>query len=212
KIGVHLHAYFEKGIKLDENSPIFETAVAKRWLVPGVDKTYPKVDHYLLDIEIPEVSNFFRQILAEFVYKYPHIDAVQWDDYLGYHAELPGKVDRTAQLTQFVRRLQADMKAANPGVSFDLCHHNPYWGKRYFAADWQNWNIDRAFIQIYNDANFEKELEYAEQYAGVAITEQQLHRLEALTNNPKISSILVFPATGNPETAAALVAEALRQD
>jgi uncharacterized lipoprotein YddW (UPF0748 family) len=58
--------------------------------------------------------------------------------------------------------MRADIKKANPKVSFDLCHHNPYWGKRYFAADWQNWNVDRVFIQTYNDANFNQELDYAE--------------------------------------------------
>ncbi|MEM8805853.1 MAG: family 10 glycosylhydrolase [Cyanobacteria bacterium P01_G01_bin.38] len=207
KQGMQVHAYFEKGIKLDENSPIFDTAIANRWIVPGVDKTYPDVDHYLLDVEVPEVEAFFKQALVEFVQKYPEIDAVQWDDYLGYHEELPGKVNRTQQLTAFVKRLKADMKAANPSVSFDLCHHNPYWGKRYFAADWDNWGVDRAFIQIYNDDNFDEEIAYAEQYEGVAITEQQLHRVEALVNNPKIKSILVFPAAGNPEEAAKLVKE-----
>ncbi|NEQ29899.1 MAG: family 10 glycosylhydrolase [Leptolyngbya sp. SIO4C5] len=211
KQGMQVHAYFEKGIKLDENSPIFETAIAKRWIVPGVDKTYPEVDHYLLDVEVPAVANLFKQILVEFVQKYPDIDAVQWDDYLGYHADLPGKIDRTAQLTQFVQQMKAEMKAANPNVSFDICHHNPYWGKQYFAADWQNWNVDRAFIQIYNDDNFAAEMQYAEKYAGVAITEKQLHRLAALVNNPKIDSILIFPSTGKPKEAAALVSNAASQ-
>ncbi len=203
--GMEVHAYFEKGIKLDENSPIFNEAIENRWIVPGVDRTYPEVDHYLLDVEEPAVANFFKNILAEFVQQYPNIDAVQWDDYLGYHDDLPGKVDRTAQLTTFVQQLNATMKAANPNVSFDLCHHNPYWGKRYFAADWENWNIDRAFIQVYNDNNFQDELTYAEQYEGVAITEHQLHRLDELLNNSRINSILIFPASGQPQEAAALV-------
>ena len=205
KQGMQVHAYFEKGIKLDKNSPIFDRAIAKRWIVPGVDKTYPGIDHYLLDVEVPEVANFFHKISAEFVKRYPKIDAVQWDDYLGYHAELPGKVDRTVHLTTFVLKMRAIVKQANPNVSFDLCHHNPYWGKRYFAADWQNWQIDRAFIQIYNDANFNQELTYAEQYAGVALSEKQLHRLGALIQNPKIKGILVFPFSGQPEQAARLV-------
>lgn len=205
KQGMQVHAYFEKGIKLDENSPIFNLAISKRWIVPGVDKTYAGIDHYVLDMEIPEVANFFRKISVEFVQKYPTIDAVQWDDYLGYHADLPGKVDRTAHLTNFVRQMRADIKKANPAVSFDLCHHNPYWGKRYFAADWQNWNVDRVFIQTYNDANFNQELDYAENYAGVAISDKQLNRLKELIDNPKIKSVLIFPSSGKPEEAAALV-------
>ncbi|MBD2002683.1 MULTISPECIES: family 10 glycosylhydrolase [Cyanophyceae] len=205
KQGMQVHAYFEKGIKIDKNSPIFDLAISKRWIVPGVDKTYAGIEHYVLDVEIPEVANLFRTISVEFVKKYPTIDAVQWDDYLGYHAELPGKVDRTAHLTKFVRQMRGDIKKANPRVSFDLCHHNPYWGKRYFAADWENWNVDRAFIQIYNDANFTQELDYAENYAGVAISDKQLSRLQALVNNPKIKSILVFPSSGKPEETAALV-------
>ncbi|MEO0869722.1 MAG: family 10 glycosylhydrolase [Cyanobacteria bacterium J06642_11] len=202
KQGMEVHAYFEKGIKLDENSPIFDQAIRQRWIVPGVDKTYPSVDHYVLDVENPEMSKFFKQVLAEFVTKYPAIDAVQWDDYLGYHDALPGKVDRTAQLTEFVTQLKTDMKAANPNVSFDLCHHNPYWGKQYFAADWEKWNVDRAFIQVYNDDNFNEELPYVEQYGGVSIADNQLHRLQALIDNPKVKNILVFPAKGNPEAAA----------
>ncbi len=205
KQGMQVHAYFEKGIKLDKNSPIFDTAITNRWIVPGVDKTYEGIDHYVLDVEIPEVANFFKQISAEFVKKYPNIDAVQWDDYLGYHADLPGKVDRTAHLTEFVRQTIAATKAANPNVSFDICHHNPYWSKRYFAADWKNWNVDRVFIQIYNDDNFDKELEYAKNYAGVAISDLQFHRLPELVKNPKIKSILIFPNSGQPKQAAASV-------
>ncbi|MEP0751761.1 family 10 glycosylhydrolase [Trichocoleus sp. Lan] len=209
KQGMQVHAYFEKGIKIDKNSPIFDLAISKRWIVPGVDKTYAGIDHYLLDVELPEVANFFKKISVEFVKKYPNIDAVQWDDYLGYHAELPGKVDRTAHLTNFVRQMRADLKKANPTVSFDLCHHNPYWGKRYFAADWQNWNVDRVFIQIYNDANFNQELDYAEKYEGVAISDKQMYRLKELVNNPKIKSILVFPSSGKPEETAALLKNAI---
>ena len=205
KQGMQVHAYFEKGIKIDKNSPIFDEAISKRWIVAGVDKTYAGIEHYVLDMEIPEVANLFRKISVEFVQKYPTIDAVQWDDYLGYHADLPGKVDRTTRLTNFVRQMRADLKKANPNVSFDLCHHNPYWAKRYFAADWQNWNVDRVFIQTYNDANFNQELDYAKNYAGVAISDQQLSRLKELVNNTKIKSVLVFPSSGKPEESAALV-------
>ncbi|MEX0271497.1 family 10 glycosylhydrolase [Leptolyngbyaceae cyanobacterium UHCC 1019] len=208
--GMQVHAYFEKGIKIDKNSPIFDLAISKRWIVPGVDKTYAGIDHYVLDVEIPEVANLFKKISVEFVRKYPTIDAVQWDDYLGYHAALPGKIDRTARLTSFVRQLRSGIKQANPAVSFDLCHHNPYWGKRYFAADWQNWQIDRVFIQVYNDANFRQELEYAKNYAGVAISEKQLHRLKELVSNPKIKGVLVFPYAGKPEEAASLVKKTLQ--
>lgn len=205
KQGMQVHAYFEKGIKIDKNSPIFDLAISKRWIVPGVDKTYPGIEHYVLDVEIPEVANLFKKISVEFVQKYPTIDAVQWDDYLGYHADLPGKVDRTTSLTQFVRQMRADIKKANPKVSFDLCHHNPYWGKRYFAADWQNWNVDRVFIQTYNDANFNEELNYAQNYAGVAISDTQLSRLKELVNNNKIKSVLLFPSSGKPEETAASI-------
>jgi uncharacterized lipoprotein YddW (UPF0748 family) len=210
KQGMEVHAYFEKGIKIDKNSPIFDLARSRQWLVPGVDKTYPAVDHYVLDVEIPEVANLFRQISSEFVRKYPKIRAVQWDDYLGYHAELPGKVDRTAHLTEFVQHLRAEVKKSNPAVKFDLCHHNPYWAKRYFAADWEKWQVDRAFIQVYNDKNFQEEMSYVEQYGGVAIADNQLHRLPALLKNPKIKHVLIFPFDGRPEQAAAVTLEKAR--
>jgi uncharacterized lipoprotein YddW (UPF0748 family) len=205
KQGMQVHAYFEKGIKIDKNSPIFDLAISKKWIVPGVDKTYAGIDHYVMDVEIPEVANFFTNILVEFVQKYPTIDAVQWDDYLGYHAELPGKVDRTAKLTKFSQQMITSMKKANPKVSFDLCHHNPYWAKRYFAADWLSWKVDRVFIQAYNDANFKEELNYAENYAGVAITDYQLKHLKELTDNNKIKGILIFPFAGKPEETAAKI-------
>ncbi|ALF56459.1 hypothetical protein ACX27_19365 [Nostoc piscinale CENA21] len=209
KQGMQVHAYFEKGIKLDKNSPIFDLAVAKKWIVPGIDKTYSGIDHYVLDVDIPEVGSLFKDILVEFVKTYPNIDAVQWDDYLGYYAELPGKVDRTANLTKFVQQMTSSMKKANPAVSFDICHHNPYWAKKYFAADWEKWGVDRAFIQAYNDDNFAEELNYAQKYDGVAITDYQLSRLKELINTPNIKSILIFPFSGNPEQTASSLKKAI---
>jgi len=203
KQGMQVHAYFERGIKIDKNSPIFDLAIAHRWVVPGVDRTYPGIEHYVLDVELPDVANLFKNMLVEFVQRYPKIDAVQWDDYLGYYAELPGKVDRTANLTHFVQQMVAVTKQANPAVSFDICHHNPYWAKRYFAADWTNWHVDRVFIQVYNNANFSEELNYAKNYAGIALGDNQLQqRLKEATNNAQIKSILVFPLSGNPEATA----------
>ncbi len=209
KQGMQVHAYFEKGIKIDKNSPIFDLAINRKWIVPGVDKTYSGIDHYVLDVEIPEVANLFKNILVEFVKKYPNIDAVQWDDYLGYYAELPGKLDRTENLTRFVQQMVTSMKKANKSVSFDICHHNPYWAKKYFAADWEKWGVDRVFIQAYNDSNFVEELNYAQKYAGVAITDRQLGRLKELVDNPKIKSILVFPFSGNPEKTASSLKNSL---
>ena len=203
--GMEVHGYFEKGIKIDQDSPVFERAIANKWIIPGVDRTYTGVDHYLLDVENPEVANFFRDILTEFVQQYPEIDAVQWDDYLGYHAELPGKVDRTASLTKFVQTMIKSMKEANPQVSFDLCHHNPYWAKRYFAADWKNWDVDRVFIQNYNEKNFEAELDYIKKYDGIAITDKQFHRLPEIIDNQQIKSVLIFALSGKPEATAAEV-------
>jgi len=203
KQGMQVHAYFETGIKLDKDSPIFDLAIAHRWIVPGVDRTYPGIEHYVLDVELPDVANLFKNMLVEFVQRYPKIDAVQWDDYLGYYAELPGKVDHTSNLTHFVQQMVAVMKQANPAVSFDICHHNPYWAKRYFAADWINWHVDRVFIQVYNDANFSEELNYAKKYAGIALGDNQLqHRLKEAINNAEIKSILVFPLSGKPEATA----------
>ena len=202
KQGMQVHAYFEKGIKIDKDSPVFDLAIERGWIVPGVDRTHPGVEHYVLNVEIPEVAKYFTDILVEFVKKYPKIDAVQWDDYLGYHAELPGKVDRTAKLTNFVQNMIKSMKAANPKVSFDICHHNPYWSKRYFAADWENWGVDRVFIQVYADENFTEEMKYVEIYDGISITERQFNRLEALIKNDKVKNILFFPLTGDPAKMA----------
>ncbi len=202
KHDMEVHAYFEKGIKIDENSPAFDLAVQRGWIVPGVDRTHPGVDHYVLNVGIPEVAEFFTNILVEFVTKYPTIDAVQWDDYLGYHAELPGQVDRTQKLTNFVKNAISATKAANPSVSFDICHHNPYWSKRYFAADWENWGVDRVFIQVYAEENFAEELPYVEAYDGISITERQFNRLEELVRNPKVDNILLFPLSGEPEKMA----------
>jgi hypothetical protein len=203
KQGMQVHAYFEKGIKIDENSPIFQTAIANKWLVEGVDTTYHKVDHYILNVDIPDIANLFKNILVEFVQKYPTIDAVQWDDYLAYYAGLSGNVDRTKSLTRFVQQMVSSMKKANPSVSFDICHHNPYWAKRYFAADWKQWNVDRVFIQAYNEKNFKEELIYAQKYDGIAITDNQLARLTTIIKDPKIKSVMIFPLAGQPQKTAA---------
>lgn len=208
--GMQVHAYFEKGIKLDRNSPIFDHAVTNNWFVPGVDRTYAGIDHYVLDVQNPAVSGFFEKILTEFVTKYPTVDAVQWDDYLGYHSDVAGGVDRTASLTSFVQRMRTGMKQANSDVSFDVCHHNPYWGARYFAADWANWGADRAFIQAYNDANFNDEVSYVENYDGIAISDTQLHRMGQILDNPNIKSVLIFPMSGDPEAAARRVNATVR--
>lgn len=64
-------------------------------------------------------------------------------------------------------------------------------------------------IQAYNDSNFVEELNYAQKYAGVAITDRQLGRLKELVDNPKIKSILVFPFSGNPEKTASSLKNSL---
>ncbi|WP_245912128.1 hypothetical protein [Brunnivagina elsteri] len=64
------------------------------------------------------------------------------------------------------------------------------------------WKVDRVFIQAYNEANFQEELNYAKNYAGVAISERQFHRLKELIDNPEIKSILIFPLAGKPEETA----------
>ncbi|MGK7924072.1 MAG: family 10 glycosylhydrolase [Spirulina sp.] len=203
KQGMEVHAYFEKGIKIDKNSPLFDRAIERRWIVAGVDRTHEGIDHYVLDVSVPEVADLLTQIVVEFVQKYPKIDAVQWDDYLGYHAELPGNIDRTEKLTHFVQNTIAATKKANPDVSFDICHHNPYWAKRYFAADWKTWDIDRAFIQVYNTENFNDELKYVRASNGISITERQFDRLEEILKDSQIENILLFPLSGKPEEMAA---------
>ena len=37
KQGMEVHAYFEKGIKIDKNSSIFDLAISRKWIVPGVE-------------------------------------------------------------------------------------------------------------------------------------------------------------------------------
>lgn len=52
------------------------------------------------------------------------------------------------------------------------------------------------FIQAYNETNFQEELNYAKNYPGIAITEQQLYRVKDLVNNDTIKDVLVFHHTG----------------
>jgi hypothetical protein len=47
--------------------------------------------------------------------------------------------------------------------------------------------------------NFQEELKYAKNYAGIAIIDKQFHRLKELINNLEIKSVLIFPLSGNPE-------------
>jgi Glycosyl hydrolase-like 10 len=199
---MQVHAYFERGIKIDNSSPIYDRALARKWLVPGVDRTYPRLEQYVFDVEHPEVIALFKGVMTEFVRRYPTIDAVQWDDFLAYSVKLPGS-NRTAKLTKFSNQLYQSAKQANPKVSIDLCHLNPDWSKRTLSADWKNWQFDRSFVQLYSEPTFKQELAYAERSAGIAITDRQLHRLPALLQNPKIKGIFIFPLAGNPHNAAA---------
>ena len=201
---MQVHAYFERGIKIDNSSPMYNLAVERKWLVPGVDRTYPNMDQYVFDVEHPEVIALFQGVMTEFVKRYPTIDAVQWDDFLAYSVQLPGTnlSQRTAKLTKFSIDLVKSTKQANPSVSFDLCHLNPDWSKRTLAADWKQWGVDRAFVQLYSEPTFKRELAYAENSAGIAITDRQLHRLPALLKNPKIKGILIFSLSGKPQIAA----------
>jgi uncharacterized lipoprotein YddW (UPF0748 family) len=137
-----VHAYFERGIKIDRNSHIYQLAVDRHWLVPGVDTTHPGLEQYALDVEHPEVIALFQGIMTEFVQTYPTINAVQWDDFLAYSVALPG-ANHTAKLTKFANDLYRVTKTANPAISFDLCHLNPDWSKRTLSADWKNWKLDR---------------------------------------------------------------------
>ena len=143
KQGMQVHAYFERGIKIDKNSPIYQLAVERRWLVSGMDTTHPGLEQYALDVEHPEVIALFQGIMTEFVQTYPSINAVQWDDFLAYSVALPG-ANRTAKLTKFATDLYRVTKTANPAVSFDLCHLNPDWSKRTLSADWKSWKLFRG--------------------------------------------------------------------
>ena len=57
-------------------------------------------------------------------------------------------------------------------------------------------------MQLYSEPTFQQELAYAENSAGIAIGDRQLHRLPALLKNPKIKGILIFPLSGNSQMAA----------
>ena len=105
----------------------------------------------------------------------------------------------------------AAMKQANPSVSFDICHHNPYWAKRYFAADYQKWKVDRIFIQAYNEDGFNEEVNYAKKVDGIAISDRQFHRVEELLKNKEIKSILVFPIAGKPKETASKLNELIEK-
>ncbi|MEA5576423.1 hypothetical protein [Anabaena sp. UHCC 0451] len=67
------------------------------------------------------------------------------------------------------------------------------------------------FIQAYNDANFQEELNYVKNSAGIAISDQQFHRLKELVDNPDIKSILIFPGSGKPEETAANVSRLIQK-
>jgi hypothetical protein len=48
---------------------------------------------------------------------------------------------------------------------------------------------NQAFLQLYSESTFQQELAYAENSAGIAIGDRQLHRLPALLKNAKIKGI-----------------------
>jgi len=46
-----------------------------------------------------------------------------------------------------------------------------------------------VLIQAYNETNFQEELNYAKNYAGNAMTDQQLYPVKELVNNDAIKNI-----------------------
>jgi uncharacterized lipoprotein YddW (UPF0748 family) len=200
--GMQVHAWFERGIKIDSHSPIYQHALARNWFVPGVDHTDPHQDQRVFDVENPEVIALYQGVMTEFVKRYPKINAVQWDDYLAYSKKLPGE-DRTAKLTKFVNDLIQVTKQANPNVSFDLCALNQNWSKLHYSADWKQWRVDRTFVEVYHEPTFDKELaDHGEKSDGIAISERQTHRLPELVKNDKVKSILFFSLKNGQRTAA----------
>ena len=198
KQGIQFHAYFEKGIKIDKNSPIFSLAVGRKWLLSGMDRADSQHPYYLLDVANPEVAEFYRSTVTEFVRKYPQVDAVQFDDYLSYAPELlehQSPADRqqlVTNLTTFVNNLVTATKQANPQVSFDICDFNDYWAGKMYGADLANWHVDRRFIEAYRDSDFEQELSNARGVSGIAIGQNQLHRLPAILENSQMN-LFLFP-------------------
>jgi uncharacterized lipoprotein YddW (UPF0748 family) len=205
KQGMQVHAYFERGIKIDSHSPIYQHSLDRNWFVPGVDKSDSHQDQKVFDVENPEVIALYHGVMTEFVKRYPQIDAVQWDDYLAYSETLPvipGE-DRAAKLTKFVNDLVKTTKQANPNVSFDLCTLNPDWSKAHYSADWKKWHVDRTFIETYNEPTFDKEVtKYGEKSDGIAISERQIDRLPQLIENEKVKSVLFFSLQNKQQVAA----------
>lgn len=58
-------------------------------------------------------------------------------------------------------------------------------------------------LQAYNEKGFQEELNYVKKYDGIAITDNQFHRLPQLLADEAVESILVFPLSGKPEVTAA---------
>jgi uncharacterized lipoprotein YddW (UPF0748 family) len=203
--GMQVHAYFERGIKIDSHSPIYQHALARNWFVPGEDSSDSHQIQKVFDVENPEVIALYHGVMTEFVKRYPKIHAVQWDDYLAYSDTLPvipGE-DRAAKLTKFVKDLVKVTKQANPTVSFDLCALNPDWSKLHYSADWKQWHVDRTFVELYNKPSFDKEVtKYGEKSDGVAISERQFDRLPELIENEKVKSILFFSLEKKQQIAA----------
>lgn len=74
--------------------------------------------------------------------------------------------------------------------------------KRYSAANRKNWDVDRVFIQNYNEKNFEVTLDYTKKYDGIAIADWQFHRLLEIIENKQIKNVLIFALSGKPEVTA----------
>jgi uncharacterized lipoprotein YddW (UPF0748 family) len=211
--GMQVHAWFERGIKIDSHSPIYQHALARNWFVPGIDRSDLHQDQRVFDVENPEVIALYHGVMTEFVTRYRSIDAVQWDDYLAYSTTLPLKFpgeNRAAKLTKFVNDLVKVTKQANPNVSFDLCTFNQNWSKAYYSADWKQWHVDRTFVELYHEPTFDKEItDYGEKSDGIAISERQIHRLPELLENDKVKSILFFSLQNSQRTAAKNISLAL---
>ncbi len=211
KQGMQFHAYFETGIKIDRDSPIYSLAVQRNWLLPEMDTSDPQHPRYILDVANPEVAEFYQSVVAEFLHKYSQVDAVQFDDYLSYSPNLlqtKSSAERerlVTNLTTFVNNLVTTTKRANPRVNFDVCHFNNYWAESVYGADLANWRVDRRYVEAYQDENFDREAAHASELNGIAIDQRQLYHLPAVLGNSPMN-VFVFPIGVKPRVAAALFA------
>jgi|GEM_PF-3969393 len=159
--GISTHAWVESGIKAIERE---DNGGAGLYLPCSDGGADMGVHKYYLDLTQQKARLYFLEKSMALVNKLgPDIDAIQWDDHLGYYTSRMSCINgsnRSAlqeNLSSTVNTLIKRIRQAKPNMKIVFSHNNEGWARDKYLADWRKWNVDSMIIQAYVSNSFSTE-------------------------------------------------------